>query len=230
MSELDRMRAEYNRRRTDPLLRVRYSPFNEAQLFLLQTRERLLLKMLKQHHRQDLSQAVILDLGCGNGSQLVYLTHYGARAANLFGVDLMPDHLKRAVEQTHRLGLAQADGAYLPFPNGQFDLIFQFTVFSSILDARLKRQVASEMLRVLRARGSIIWYDFWADNPHNPHVKGINPDEIKTLFPDCTFDFQRVTLAPPLARRVAPRSWLLAEMLAKVPWLLTHYLAVIQKV
>ncbi len=126
-------------------------------------------------------------------------------------------------------GLAQVDGGYLPFPQGRFDLIFQFTVFSSILDTNLKQQVASEMLRVLRARGSIIWYDFWANNPRNPHVKGVSPAEIKSLFPNCIFDFHRVTLAPPLARRIVPISWLLAEMLAKVPWLLTHYLAFIRK-
>lgn len=230
MSELNRIRNEYNRRKSDPPLQAHYSLFNNAQLFLLQTRERLLLELLKQHQLHDLAQAVILDLGCGDGNHLLHLTHYGAGPANLFGVDLLPDRLQEAARKTSHLGLAQADGGHLPFPKGRFDLIFQFTVFSSILDTNLKRQVSSEMLRVLRARGSIVWYDFWANNPSNPHVKGISPAEIKSLFPNCIFDFHRVTLAPPLARRIVPISWLLAEMLAKIPWLLTHYLAFIRKV
>ncbi|NIT59062.1 MAG: methyltransferase domain-containing protein, partial [Aliifodinibius sp.] len=202
MRELNRIRSEYNRRRNDPLLQAHYSLFNNAQLFLLQTRERLLLKLLKQHQLYDLTQAVILDLGCGDGNHLLHLTQYGAGPANLFGVDLLPDRLQEASRKMPHFGLAQVDGGYLPFPQGRFDLIFQFTVFSSILDTNLKQQVASEMLRVLRARGSIIWYDFWANNPRNPHVKGVSPAEIKSLFPNCIFDFHRVTLAPPLARRI----------------------------
>jgi SAM-dependent methyltransferase len=229
MDELNRIRSEYNRRRNDLRLQGHYSLFNNAQLFLLQTRERLLLKLLKQHQLHDLRRAAILDLGCGNGHQLLCLTRYGANPANLYGVDLLPDRLREAAGRMPRSGLAQADGGHLPFPKGRFDLIFQFTVFSSILDTSLKQQVAGEMLRLLRARGSIIWYDFWANNPSNPHVKGVSPPEIKALFPNCIFDFHRVTLAPPLARRIVPISWLLAEMLAKIPWLLTHYLAFIRK-
>jgi hypothetical protein len=61
----------------------------------------------------------------------------------------------------------------------------------------------------------ILWYDFWL-NPSNLQTKGFRPAEIKRLFPTCRFEFQRLTLAPPLARRLVPFSWLLAALLEKL--------------
>ena len=70
------------------------------------------------------------------------------------------------------------------------------------------------MLRVLRSPdpasgkpgGMILWYDFWL-NPINPQTRGIRPAEIKRLFPNCLYEFHRITLAPPIARKLAPISW-----------------------
>ena len=63
------------------------------------------------------------------------------------------------------------------------------------------------MLRVLKKEGIILWYDFSYDNPKNPDVKGIKKEEIINLFPNCKFTFNKVTLAPPIVRSTAPRSW-----------------------
>jgi hypothetical protein len=40
---------------------------------------------------------------------------------------------------------------------------------------------------------------------------------------------RRVTLAPPIARRLAKWSWLACELLHVIPWLRTHDLVLIQK-
>ena len=53
--------------------------------------------------------------------------------------------------------------------------------------------------------------------------------EIAALFPGCRLTLRRVTLAPPLARRLARVSWLASMVLARVPWLCTHTLGVIRK-
>ncbi|MFQ5614776.1 MAG: class I SAM-dependent methyltransferase [Anaerolineae bacterium] len=229
MDERSRIRAEYERRAGDARLQARYSRFNTAHLFLTQSRERDLLRTLKRHNLHDLSEYAILDVGCGAGDGLLSLAGYGAQPRQTFGLDLMPDRLRRARSLHPGFGLAQADGGALPFPPARFDLVLQFTLFTSILDEGFKGRIAGEMLRVLKPGGAIIWYDFWADNPRNPEVKGIKPAEIKALFPGCACHLRRTTLAPPLARRLVPRSWLLAEFLAHIPWVLTHYLAVIQK-
>jgi len=55
------------------------------------------------------------------------------------------------------------------------------------------------------------------------------------LFPGCAFEFHKITLAPPLARRVVPVSWGLAYGLERlkifnsVPFGDTHYLVAIRQ-
>ena len=43
---------------------------------------------------------------------------------------------------------------------------------------------------------------FWL-NPTNPQTRGVRPAEIRQLFPGCSFKFERITLAPPITRRLA---------------------------
>ena len=85
------------------------------------------------------------------------------------------------------------------------------------------------MLRVLKSGGSILWYDFFLSNPRNPDVQGIGRNEIFRLFPGCEVISRRLTLAPPLARFLAPRSWPLCSFLARLRFLDTHYLALIRR-
>jgi hypothetical protein len=73
----------------------------------------------------------------------------------------------------------------------------------------------------------ILWYDFWL-NPTNPQTEGIRPSEIRTLFPGCDFEFRRITLAPPLARRLVPVSWVVAFLLEKLRVFNSHYLVAIR--
>jgi ubiquinone/menaquinone biosynthesis C-methylase UbiE len=117
----------------------------------------------------------------------------------------------------------------LPWSDAQFDVVLQSTVFTSILDERMKLAVAREMLRVLSPTGAIIWYDFRYDNPANKNVRGIAAAEIHALFPGCRVDKELTTLAPPIARRLVPHAWLLASALERLRLLNTHYLAVIRR-
>ena len=82
---------------------------------------------------------------------------------------------------------------------------------------------------MLKPGGVVLWYDFRFNNPRNLEVRGIEAAEIRSLFPECSVDLKKVTLAPPLARRVVPISWTSAELLEKLPFLRTHYLGVIRK-
>ena len=89
--------------------------------------------------------------------------------------------------------------------------------------------MAQEMLRVVKRTGLIIWYDFHVDNPWNPNVRGVRKAEITRLFPSCSIALERVSLALPLAKLVAPRSWIVCYVLDRLRFLNTHYLGVIQK-
>jgi len=70
-------------------------------------------------------------------------------------------------------------------------------------------------------------YDFRL-NPTNPQTRGILPGEIKRLFPNCSYQFNRITLAPPLARRIVPLSWILAYGLERLTIFNSHYLVAIR--
>jgi len=170
-----------------------------------------------------------LEVGCGPGGILLEYLSYGAVPEALHGVDLLPNPLREAHAHLPHLPLTCADGRYLPYATGTFDLVLQYTVFSSVLDDVIKAKLAREMLRVLRdPEGMILWYDFWL-NPTNPQTQGIRPAEIHHLFPDCQFEFHRITLAPPLARRLAPVSWSVCHLLEKLRVFNTHYLVAIRK-
>jgi SAM-dependent methyltransferase len=229
MGELDRIRAEYARRAADPRLRGLYTYFNRGSLFAIQERERALLALLSRAGLDEVQNLEILDLGCGSGGWLLDLVRYGAQPDRLHGCDLLPDRLLQARPRLPgRVALACADGGRLPYAAACFDLVCQFTAFTSILDDDLRRCVAGEMWRVLRPGGALLWYDFRFQG-RNPAVRAIHPREVRRLFPDGTVVQRRVTLAPPIARRLAGRSWLTCEALARLPWLCTHDLILICK-
>src|SRR5207249_4035972 len=122
-----------------------------------------------------------------------------------------------------RAGVVQADAAALPFADDSFDVVAQFTTLSSILDPGLRRSVADEMRRVLRPGGAILWYDMRRTAPGSRTVP-LPVAEIRALFPRFDVTARFVTLAPPLARRLAPRLSLLADALAAAPAEVARYL------
>ena len=121
------------------------------------------------------------------------------------------------------------NAATLEFADESFDLVLQFTLFSSVLSVQMKRQIAREMLRVLKRGRHIVWYDFFMNNPFNPDVSGIGKREIRELFSGCRATFRRLTLAPPLARGLGHISPVLCDLALRSGLLSTHYLAFLQK-
>lgn len=154
---------------------------------------------------------------------------YGAKSEYLYGIDLLEDRIEIAKDVYPKINFKCGNALNLPYEDEYFDIVVQFTVFTSILKKEIKKDIAKEMLRVLKKEGIILWYDFSYNNPRNPDVKGIKKKEIIDLFPNCKFTFKRVTLAPPLVRFIAPRSWLLCYLFEKLSFLCTHYLVMIRK-
>lgn len=226
--DISRLRDEYALRQQRSAADT-YALYNPAQLFARQQRERKIVKLLHRRGFMPLGKrSAILELGCGSGSVLAEYQSWGAASHHLHGIDLLPYRLNEAKAQLPLAWLECADGQQLPYPSCTFDLVLQSTAFSSILEDSVKVNMAREMLRVLRRpNGLIIWYDFWL-NPTNPQTRGIRPNEIRRLFPHCHYEFQRITLAPPITRRLVPRSWLAGMVLEKLTLFNTHYLVAIQ--
>ncbi len=225
--EFDRLRNEYARRQRELAGQDTHSLHNPGNLYLIQQRQRAVLTTLRREGLIPFEKQRILEIGCGSGGVLREFLWYGASPATLHGVELLNWRLVEAKALTPHLALVNADGTKLPYPDESFDLVMQFTAFSSILDTAMRSTLAMEMLRVLRPSGLILWYDFWL-NPFNAQTHGIKPAEIRDLFPRCHFQFQRLTLAPPLARWIGRSSWLACYLLEQLRVFNTHYLAAIR--
>jgi ubiquinone/menaquinone biosynthesis C-methylase UbiE len=227
LDDIARLRDEYadrKRRFSDSDV---YSWLNTANLFTIQQRQRAVLAALKKHGVTNLADLQILEMGCGGGGVLAEFLGFGVPLYHLYGVDLLSDRLTEAHHRLPASSFANADGQSLPFPSQSFDLIMQFTAISSILDSDMRRNICMDMIRVAKPGGLILSYDFWL-NPTNPQTRGVRPSEIRRLFPGCRFEFQRITLAPPIARRSVPVSWLFSAFLEKLSVFNSHYLVAIQ--
>ncbi|MDR4488240.1 MAG: class I SAM-dependent methyltransferase [Nitrospirales bacterium] len=224
--EEDRIQAAYARRKWNGF----YSWFNMGYVFLMQQQERKMLIALERYGFSPLSNRKILEIGCGRGYWLCEFIKWGANPKHIFGVDLLPDRVENARRLCpERVHIECGNATRLNFPDESFDLVLQSTVFSSVLDPSVRKQIASEMLRVVKGNGALFWYDFHKNNPKNPDVQGMKKDEIFRLFPECQINLQRITLAPPLVRLLAPYSPISCYLLEKLKVLNTHYLGVICK-
>ena len=221
MKEADRILEELRRREREVPADF-YSLDRPANRFLRQGQERALRKALEEIG--PLAGKRVLEVGCGSGNWLEMM-----QGATLSGIELEPERAARAAARFPGADIRAGDASRLPWESGSFDIVLQSTVFSSILDPGMRRAVASEMLRVLAPGGAILWYDFFVDNPSNPHVRGVRRREIEALFPGCRVDLRRTTLAPPLARRIVPVSWKLAALLESLRVLDTHFFGVIRR-
>jgi ubiquinone/menaquinone biosynthesis C-methylase UbiE len=226
MNEMERIRQEYADREKRFAGSDLYSLFNASHLFAVQQRQRVTLKTLRKMGINDLLDLKLLEIGCGSGKILQEFLNFGMPSRNLYGLDLLMNRLSQAHDQSPVSQLVNADGQVIPFRSDSFDLVIQYTALSSILDAVTRERVAAEMLRILKPGGFIIWYDFWL-NPANSQTHGIRRPEIRSMFPNCRLEFQKITLAPPLARRLVPISWALAFFLESLRIFNSHYLVII---
>lgn len=224
-AEILRIRAEYQRR-TREISPNFYSWDRGPNYFFHTQLVRSCIAALKREEMFPLCDYSVADIGCGDGSWLLEFAQW--EASNLYGIDLDESRIRRAKQQLPAANICIGDAQQLPWSDDSFDLVTQFTMFTSILSESVKRQIASEMVRVVKPSGIIMWFDFQYSNPRNPNVRGIGSSEIHSLFPDCIIRLRRVTLAPPLARVVVPISWITACLLEKIPFLRTHFLGLIR--
>jgi len=228
VGERQRMLAE-NRRRDAEVPAERYAAWDPAETSMRLERRRLAGRML---HRAGAFPGVgtpCLEVGYGALGWLGELVAWGVAERRLHGMELDAERAARAREVLPAADLRVGDAAELPWPEASFGLVVASTVFTSVLAPATRRRMAAEIVRVLRPGGALLWYDLRVDNPRNRAVRGIGRRQLRELVAPLTGEIRSLTLAPPLARRVAPRSHLAAELLAALPFLRTHLLAVLVK-
>ena len=112
----------------------------------------------------------VLDICCGTGDQIF---HYAEKGIVATGADINPKMLEVAIRNKKRQGLENvsfqlADAANLPFNNSYFD-------YASICfglhdkEREIRDKVISEMKRVVKREGALIFIDFQVPLPNSPY-------------------------------------------------------------
>jgi ubiquinone/menaquinone biosynthesis C-methylase UbiE len=228
MRETDRIKDVYEKRDREGKRKL-YALSNPASLFAAQQRERAILDVFSRFGIDDLSNLDVLDVGCGSGSVLRDMVRYGADPDKCSGIDLLPFRIEEAQRLSPNMHFQCNNAERLPYRDATFDLVLCFTVFSSILDPAMKRNLAKDIMRVVKPGGMLLWYDYHMNNPRNKDVRGVAKKEIRRLYEGYGIELKRITLAPPLSRLLAPWSWMLCHFLEQLTMLNTHYLGVIRK-
>lgn len=223
MGELEKIQERYDRRKS-----MTYS-IKPAVIYYenkIRTERETLIASLIQNDFEKTDSLRLLEIGAGTGGNVPFYKSMGFADDQIYLNELLQDRFDILTESYSMMNLIQGDALKIN-EEQKFDLIFQFTVFTSVLDKEFRIQLAVKMLRLLNQGGSIIWYDFIFNNPLNQDVKRVSKKELLQLFPDCTVKIFHVTLAPPIGRRIGK----LYDVVYKLfPFLRTHMVAVIRKI
>lgn len=167
----------------------------------------------------------MLEVGVGTGGNLPFFIQLGIPNSNIFANEIMEDRVKLLKTNYPEISVIEGNAIEINI-NQKFDIVFQSTVFTSILSDKFRKELAAKMWELLNDKGIVLWYDFIYDNPQNKNVKKVTKQEIKSLFPNANkFEFYSVTLAPPIGRRVGKLYFFFNQF----KFLRTHIIAVIHK-
>jgi cyclopropane fatty-acyl-phospholipid synthase-like methyltransferase len=120
-----------------------------------------------------------LDLGCGTGTNVIYLAQHGWQ---VIGVDFVEKAIRHAHHKAHQAGVKAEfysdDVTRLNEIEGHFDLVLDIGCFHS-LSAQAKRVYVANLSRLLASHGTFLLYGFI--NQQNDDRGGLNSVDLKLL-------------------------------------------------
>ncbi len=126
------------------------------------------IRVYLPHFAQMKTGERVLDVCCGTGDQAL---HYARRGIVSNGIDQNPGMIEAARKRQRKYGLEKvsfeiADALYLPFKDGFFDYTsISFGLHEKERTAR--DRIVSEMKRVTKKEGALIFIDFEVPSPRN---------------------------------------------------------------
>ena len=207
----------------------RWDPANRGNQAILVERRRVTRALLDQGGWLPLAGRRVLEVGSGGGAELAWLFELGASLSRVVGVDLLPDRVLAARRAFPDIEFRHGNAERLDFPPGEFDLVLAITLFSSIFDRRMASNVASEIVRVLRPGGALLWYDVRYHSVSNRNVRAVTAARVGELFPSLRGEVRTLTLLPPLARRLGPLTPAAYPVLVAAPPLRSHLIGLLRK-
>lgn len=110
------------------------------------------IPMLIEEHAGSIDSA--LDYGCGAGRSTRFLKRLGL---HVVGVDVSPEMLEQARSKDRSGEYHQVPSGHLPFEDATFDLVFSSFVFLEVSRLEEIESVLTEMKRVLRKDGVVVF-------------------------------------------------------------------------
>jgi SAM-dependent methyltransferase len=223
--ETQKIFEQYERRKNDEKIKTHSENFCFNH-FAQSERELFYTEIIKKRFRSP-DSIKLLEIGAGTGGNLFLFKRIGIKWENIYANELLPDRLEVLKSTFPKIQTIEGDACDIEInKEHSFDIVFQSTVFTSILDLDFKTKLANVMWSLLKPGGIILWYDFAFDNPYNKDVKGIKKKEIGKLFSRSKgIVFHKTTLAPPIGRKVKK----LYPFINIFPFLRTHLIAEIEK-
>lgn len=197
----------------------------------MQERQRAMLRLWRgELGLEDLGTVKLVEVGCGTGANLLEFLRLGFQPKNLTGIELLPERVARAREVLPAaLAVHEGDATRAVVAPQSTDVVFQSLVFSSLLDDDFQAELARKMWSWIRPGGGVLWYDFIYDNPANADVRGVPVRRVRQLFPEAHAVIRRITLAPPISRRICRVHPLAYGIFNSIPFLRTHVLCWLTK-
>ncbi len=131
--------------------------------------------------RGEMAPGQALDLGCGTGTNSIYLARHGWEVV---GVDFSGVAIRRARRKACQAGVNvrfyRADVTDLSFLEGPFDLALDIGCLHSLPEAGRARY-AAELKRLVRPGGLYLLYAF-TPRPGRAVSRGVAPGELPRLF------------------------------------------------
>ena len=140
----------------------------------------------------------LLDLACGTGRFLAQLMDALPRV-KATGLDLSPTYIEKArrtVKAWSRVEIIQGQAEAMPLEDDSQDLIVSIYLFHE-LPPKVRRQVASEIARVLKPGGKFVFadslqhddtpplnglLDYFPEGFHEPYYKGYLTENFEGMF------------------------------------------------
>jgi len=182
------------------------------------------IKQLVKEYLNVSVSSTILEIGAGQGGNIQLMYDMGFTDKTVFINELLPERVAHVKKNYPTVKVFDGNALEINF-DMKFDCVFQSTVFTSILKEKDRLELADKMWNILKPGGIILWYDFIYNNPGNTDVKKVSITEVKRLFLAAgKTKIIKVTLAPPLGRRVGKM-----YNLFNIPLLRSHILGVFLK-
>lgn len=218
MKETELIKERYDRRKVEVSEKgALYSKF-------IADERNLIYKEIINKYFSKKDSITFLEIGAGSGSNIDFFKTLLV-PKNISANELLQDRIIELKNNHPDIKIYSGNALEID-TTLQFDIVFQSTVFTSILDSDFRVKLADKMWNLTKPGGIVIWYDFIYDNPKNSDVKKVSVKELKSLFTNGNFTFgKKVTLAPPIGRRVGK----LYSFFNLFTFLRSHFIAVIQK-